>query len=315
MKKILKLVGVMAAVISLAACNSDSSDEGGKGLEVTPTVRSHSHNDYYRDEPFFGAVKLGFGSFEADVFYREGYDEVLVAHDEWETVFEWSFDDMYIQPLVQYVRDNEYRFYDNWSHSAVLLIDIKTQIDSEDSGYETWLAVEEVLSQYPDIFTTYENGVVKQGPVTAIISGHRPIEQMDAAPIRYSFVDGRLGDLGEITDPTLMPLISNNFSHFNQPQFGNFFGKGEWPQEALDELERIVTEAHANNQKIRFWATPEGNDYINNHIWSELVKADVDFINTDHQQDLHDWLLENDPHPSEPSVNWLDDPFWEPMYP
>lgn len=314
MNKSIKCFAMILSVLSIAACNSSNSGGDIDLNPVTPTVRSHSHNDYYRDEPFYGAVNLGFGSFEADVFYREGYDEVLIGHDEWETTYEWSFQDMYIEPIVQYVRDNDYKFYDDWEHSAILLIDIKTQIDSDDSGYETWLAIEDVLSQYPDIFTTYENGVVKQGPVTAIISGYRPIERMRDANIRYSFVDGRMNDLGVETDATLMPLISDNFSYFNRPEFGNFFGKGEWPQETLDELERIITEAHANNQKVRFWSTPEGNDSINSHIWSELVNADVDFINTDHQKELHDWLLENDPTPSTPSVNWLDHPLWESMY-
>ncbi|MGF1700918.1 phosphatidylinositol-specific phospholipase C/glycerophosphodiester phosphodiesterase family protein [Photobacterium makurazakiensis] len=309
MHKSIKLAGLLAAVLSLAACNSSDNDEGGKELPASQqTVRSHSHNDYHLEDPFYGALNLGFGSFEADVFWRDGYDEVLIAHDEWETALEWSFDEMYIQPIVEHVRNNGYQFFDNWDYSVVLLVDIKTE------GLSTWLAVEEVLEQYPDVFTRYEDGEVHQGPVTAIISGDRPINEMSDANLRYSFVDGRMGDLEEGYDATLMPLISNNFNYFNNDKFGNFFGKGEWPQEALDELSRITDIAHANHQKIRFWATPEGRDDINEHIWRELINADVDFINTDHQQALHDWLLENDPHPSKPSVDWLDHDAWYSMY-
>ncbi|MGF1696293.1 phosphatidylinositol-specific phospholipase C/glycerophosphodiester phosphodiesterase family protein [Vibrio lamellibrachiae] len=304
MSKLIKSVAILSAMLSAGVYSSDSPSYQVNDEEKQLTIRTHSHNDYHLEDPFYGALKLGFGSFEADVFWDETFSEVLIAHDKWETALEWSFDEMYIQPIVEHVRANGH-FYENWDYSVVLLVDIKTEAIS------TWLAVEDVLAQYPDVFTRYNHKIgVQQRPVTAIISGNRPIEEMREALNRYSFVDGRIEDVGVETDATLMPLISNNFSYFNQNDFGYFFGKGEWPEKAKEELKRVTDIAHANHQKIRFWATPEGIDHMNNHIWSELVEANVDFINTDHQQALHDWLLENDKNHATPGVDWRDHPNW-----
>ncbi|WP_295890783.1 hypothetical protein [uncultured Vibrio sp.] len=299
----MKSVAILSTILSAGVYSDDSTSYQEFSEEKQLTIRTHSHNDYHLENPFYGALNLGFGSFEADVFWHESFSEVLIAHDKWETALEWSFDEMYIQPIVEHVRANG-NFYDNWDYSVVLLVDVKTE------ALSTWLAVEEVLSQYPDVFTVYNDGDVKQKPVTAIISGNRPIEEMRAASVRYSFVDGRIEDIGVEIDATLMPLISNNFSYFNQEEFGYFFGKGEWPDSAKDELKRVTDIAHEHHQKIRFWATPEGVDHMNNHIWSELVEANVDFINTDHQQALHNWLLENDPNHETPGVDWRDHTNW-----
>ncbi|MEH6454317.1 MAG: hypothetical protein V7782_14900 [Psychromonas sp.] len=75
-------------------------------------IRSHSHSHYYRDDPFYGAVELGFDSYEAYVFNNEGYDEVYFADDAWVLAFQWSFNDLYVKPLVDYVRKQNHEFYD-----------------------------------------------------------------------------------------------------------------------------------------------------------------------------------------------------------
>ncbi|MGV2988894.1 phosphatidylinositol-specific phospholipase C/glycerophosphodiester phosphodiesterase family protein [Vibrio sp. E150_011] len=300
---------LIAVAITVSACNivSEDSEEVTKAL----TVRSHSHNDYHLDEPFYGAMKKGFGSFEADVWYQPLIsNEVLIGHDLWELNKDKTFEGMYIEPLVEYVESMGSTFYDNWDYSVVLLIDIKS------GGLNTWREVEKVLERYPEVFTRYDNGTVYQGPVTAIISGNRPIDEMESMDLRYSFVDGRINNVDEDLYPsTLMPLISNNFNYFDKPEFDNYKGEGPWPQSALDELIRITDVAHANNQKIRFWATPEKIDDVefNTYIWQGLVEGDVDFINTDLQNELHTWLLDNDPTPAIPSVDWLEHGEWEKM--
>ena len=41
----------------------------------------------------------------------------------------------------------------------------------------------------------YTNGNIKSGPVTAVISGNRPLATMQAQTKRFSFYDGRSADL------------------------------------------------------------------------------------------------------------------------
>jgi Glycerophosphoryl diester phosphodiesterase family len=64
-----------------------------------------------------------------------------------------------------------------------------------------------------------------------------------------------------------------------------------------------VETAHANGQRVRFWATPEQSPQ-REAVWQELLAAQVDYINTDHLQALQDFLLRNDPQRSEPYVDW-----------
>jgi hypothetical protein len=66
-----------------------------------------------------------------------------------------------------------------------------------------------------------------------------------------------------------------------------------------------VETAHANGQRVRFWATPEQSPQ-REAVWEELLAAHVDYINTDHLSALEAFLLENDPNPTEPYVSWSD---------
>jgi glycerophosphoryl diester phosphodiesterase len=117
---------------------------------------------------------------------------------------------------------------------------------------------------------------------------------MEQQSVRYAAYDGRMSDLGVTTDQTFMPLISDNWTN-------NFtwMGKGPMPEEEHEKLRYIVDTAHANGQRVRFWATPE-----NERVWRELLAAGVDYINTDNLDALQKFLLEYDPNPTEPYVYW-----------
>ncbi|MFC3885756.1 hypothetical protein ACFOU2_20675 [Bacillus songklensis] len=69
-------------------------------------------------------------------------------------------------------------------------------------------------------------------------------------------------------------------------------------------MNTIVSTAHANGQKVRFWATPDTASPQREAIWHELLKAGVDFINTDDLAGLQQFLTEHDSQPSEPSITW-----------
>ena len=93
---------------------------------------------------------------------------------------------------------------------------------------------------------------MKDGAVTAVVSGNRPRELMEGQRVRHAAYDGRLGDLGVSTDQTFVPLISDNWTKSFVWQ-----GVGPMPEAGHEKLHRVVSEAHANGQRVRFWATPE----------------------------------------------------------
>ncbi len=77
------------------------------------------------------------------------------------------------------------------------------------------------------------------------------------------------------------------------------------PSKERRKLRSIVETAHANGQRVRFWATPEQAPQ-REAVWRELLAARVDYVNTDHLDALQDFLLHNDPEPTEPYVSWGD---------
>jgi len=51
-------------------------------------------------------------------------------------------------------------------------------------------------------------------------------------------------------------------------------------------LKEITQKAHSRGQQIRFWATPETEEF-----WSELLDNGVDLINTDYYIKVRNFLL------------------------
>ncbi|MGQ4420464.1 hypothetical protein ACN6LA_000504, partial [Streptomyces sp. SAS_269] len=166
-----------------------------------------------------------------------------------------------------------------------LLIDIKTE------GSSTYLELDRHLRRYPHLFTTYAHGRVHPGPVTAVISGDRAARSpMESQTGRRAFYDGRLTDLGTPSPASLIPLISDNWTlNFT------WLGEGPFPDTERDKLRGITGAAHARGQRIRFWATPDTAGPARDALWSELLAAGVDRLNTDDLAGLETFL---DAHPS-----------------
>ena len=65
------------------------------------------------------------------------------------------------------------------------------------------------------------------------------------------------------------------------------------PGEERAQLRLYVQQAHENDQLVRFWATPDKPGLEREAIWTELVDAGVDLINTDDLAGLHEFLSAN----------------------
>lgn len=252
--------------------------------------RAHAHNDYEHDRPLFDALDHGFKSVEADVWLVDG--KLLVAHDRENVTPGRTLESLYLDPLEAQIKANRGSVYPGDDDYFTLLIDIKSD------AAPTYLALHEELREHKGIFTTFKRGGVKDGPVTAIVSGNRPRELMQQQRVRYASYDGRMSDLGVATDQTFVPLISDNWTkHFT------YQGVGPMLPAEREKLRNIVATAHANGQRVRFWATPELPE-AREAVWRELLAAEVDYVNTDNLDALQAFLLANDPRPTEPHVYW-----------
>jgi len=288
------LLVVLLAVASAGACvavfgahpaRSAEGDAASLGLE-----RAHAHNDYEHERPLYDALDSGFKSVEADVWLQDG--ELRVAHESVLTQPGRTLESLYLKPLRREVRENRGSVYAGDDDYFTLLIDIKSEAEP------TYKALHEELAEYDEIFTKFGPRGVKDGAVTAIVSGNRPKAYMQSQRVRYAAYDGRLSDLGVDTNQTFTPLISNNWTNTF-----TWYGVGPMPEGERQKLRSIVATAHANGQRVRFWATPEVPE-AREAVWRELVAAEVDYINTDSLMALEAFLVANDPNPTEPYVYW-----------
>ena len=277
-KSTLAAVAVLASLAGTVAAPAQA--EATKPAPVVvgqPLAQAHAHNDYEHDRPLNDALEHGFTSVEADVWLVDG--ELLVAHDLEDVQPGVTLESLYLDPLQDLVRGQGHSVYPNWDGSLQLLIDIKSD------GESTYAAIEQELAEHRDIMSRYSHGATKTGPVTAVISGNRPLATMQAQEKRFSFYDGRSADLTSGKPAGLMPLVSDNWTKLFSWQ-----GVGPMPEAERAKLRAYVAEAHANGYRVRFWASPDTPGTAREAIWNELFDAGVDHINTDDLAALQQFL-------------------------
>ncbi|MER5554754.1 phosphatidylinositol-specific phospholipase C/glycerophosphodiester phosphodiesterase family protein [Streptomyces sp. NPDC002793] len=243
-----------------------------------PLARAHAHNDYLHTRPLHDALAHGFTSVEADIFLVDG--ELLVAHEAESLDPARTLVSLYLDPLLARVRAHHGSVHAGHPDPLQLLIDIKTD------GAAAYLALDRVLRRYRHILTRSVHGRVRTGAVTTVISGDRAARvPMEAQTTRYAFYDGRPEDLGTGAPASFVPLISGNWAT-------NFSWRGAGPFPAAERagLHTLVSAAHASGQRVRFWGTPDLAGPQRDAVWTELVAADVDHLNTDDLAGLEAFL-------------------------
>lgn len=262
------MVRSLAAVLAILAGTSfTQADE----TPPHPLPQAHSHNDYWRERPLLDALSHGFCSVEADIFLIDG--QLLVGHDRDELQPDRTLETLYLQPLLQRMRQHNGRIYPD-GPQFTLLIDIKS------AAVETYDALHAELSRYAPMLTTVDQGKAKQGAVEVVISGNRPLDHVGRQPVRYAGVDGRLQDLETQAPSHLVPMISDNWRNVF-----TWRGEGVMPPDQRERLRRLVEQTYRGGRRLRFWGAPD-----NVAVWSELQRAGVDVINTDNLAGLAAFL-------------------------
>lgn len=260
--------------LSLLSCGSHVA-----GTNVIPLSRAHAHNDYGHDRPLYDALDHGFNSVEADVLLVD--DDLYVAHNAREVTPDKTLRLLYLEPLKKRIMKNGGRVFLN-GPQFTLLIDIKTV------AVETYKALDRILAEYRDIFTSFGPDGRSDKAVLAIITGNRPREFMESQKLRYAGCDGRLTDLKSESSADLVPMISDNWK-----KYFKWNGTGEIPAGERERLREIVQKAHEKGRLVRFWSTPDNPSSAREAFWSEILSAGVDLINTDDLEGLRQFLLAN----------------------
>ncbi|MET8501288.1 phosphatidylinositol-specific phospholipase C/glycerophosphodiester phosphodiesterase family protein [Streptomyces microflavus] len=268
-----------AAVIAAPAGVAAASPAAvGRPSGPRPLRHAHAHNDYLHPRPLYDALAHGFTSVEADIFLVDG--ELLVAHDPAGLDPRRTLAALYLDPLRALVRAGRGGVHPHHRAPLQLLIDIKAD------GVAAYRELDRQLARHRSLFTRYHHGRVRPGAVTAVISGDRAARvPMEAQRTRLAFYDGRLDDLGTASPASFTPLISANWTQ----TFG-WLGASPFPRAERDRLRALVAAAHREGRRIRFWATPDLPGPEREAVWSELLAAGADHLNTDDLAGLERFL-------------------------
>ncbi|MEE1752084.1 phosphatidylinositol-specific phospholipase C/glycerophosphodiester phosphodiesterase family protein [Streptomyces sp. SP18CS02] len=275
------LVATATAATTASATTASATAADRARSAVPPLRRAHAHNDYLHQRPLRDALSHGFTSLEADVFLVDG--ELLVAHEPDQLDPARTLRSLYLDPLAARVRANGGSVYRGHHRPVQLLIDIKSD------GVAAYHELHRQLAAHRGILSVYAHGRVRPGAVTPVVSGDRAARvPMAAQDLRYAFYDSRFEDLGTTTAP-FAPLISGNWT-----QNFTWQGIGAFPAAERQRLRTLVSTAHRAGQRIRFWATPDLPGPAREAVWTELLAAGVDHLNTDDLAGLAAFLRRHD---------------------
>ncbi len=232
------------------------------------TLNAHSHNDYDNDIPFWLAYYNHFGSIESDIFAVN--EDLFVAHDRSDIRPERTLDALYIQPIVKLVRHNKGKVWNDRSSTFQLLIDLKTQVEP------TLSLLVEKLKKYPDVF----DPEINEHAVRIVITGNRPDPSEFSKYPLFIFFDGNINRKYNEQQIKRIALFSENLK-----QFTSWPGKGSFNEKEDIRVRNIIDSVHSVNKKIRFWNAPD-----NINAWQTFMDMKVDYINTDHINELSEFL-------------------------
>jgi len=249
----MKLYPILFVMACLAGCSN--AQEG-----MYSTANAHSHNDYNNTNPFFGAYAENFGSIEADIFLHN--DSLIVGHNLADTQYHRTLELMYLAPLEQQVERNKGTPYKDSHLPLQVMIDLKTE------GQPTLGKLVNILQHYP--------ALIQSKNIQFVISGNRPADSLFASYPAYIWFDGILSKQYAPAALSKIVMLSDDMKHYTK-----WDGKSALAKPDYLKLDSMVHYAHQLQKKVRFWDAPDSLP-----AWKELVKLQVDYINTDRIPEL-----------------------------
>jgi hypothetical protein len=246
-----------------------------------PLMHAHSHNDYANTgHELTAALDENFNSVEADVWLKD--DNILVGHDDTDLQPDRSLQNLYLDPLLSQVQYYDGSVYDGWDVPFILVIELKGETGTNNvttsctgENAKLYQRVHDTLeNEYASMLSSYDNGVVTEGAVKIVFTGHTPRDCMQANHVRHEFFDASAGDYTKYT-PQENPIVT-----------------ADWT--TVSDITGFTNTAHEYGRQVRFYNTPQ--DVV---TWQIELDAGVDFLNTDlkdYPDDLYNFLVDQDGH-------------------
>jgi hypothetical protein len=131
------------------------------------------------------------------------------------------------------------------------------------------------------MLSDYTDGNITTRSVTIVITGHKAYDLIKGSNSRLVFLDEDLKQAAKDSSNNLYQVASCKYSSLLQ-----WKGKGYITEDEIQRLEYFVAEAHKSGRKVRLWGSPEKKA-----VWSQLLKCNVDLINTNKLVRLKKFLL------------------------
>jgi len=284
-------IDVSSALQNILA-NTDKSNGYTYPTDLTRGIvpkAIHSHNDYWRDIPFYSALSVGCVSVEADVWLYNG--TLFIGHEASALTPDRTFEGLYISQILDVLqRENpstpfvpkptKNGVYDGYSGQTLYLwVDVKTD------GESTFPAVIQALEPLRSAgYLTSTNGTgITMGPVTVIGTGNTPLDQVQPVTDRDYFYDAPLQSLGS-TASNITNLVSPIASVDFESQFGVINGT-TFNSTQIALLRQQIATASSKGIGARYWDTPAWPISTRNAIWRTLIDEGVALLNADDLQD------------------------------
>lgn len=287
--------------------------------EVQP-VMCHSHDDFFRDEPLYRAIRAGCTSVEADIWQVD--DELYVAHTTAGIRQNRTLKSMYLDPLQDILHHHNRVpdfigsvgsevngvFSADPKQSLVLLVEFKNDPDM------IWRRLSADIAPFRESnYLTYFNGTtVVPGPLTIVASGNAPFNSVvQSSTYRDIFYDAPLELMSSL--PTRQPS-SNSSTYAKAPSrtdvdydnlspsprnpnvyspANSYFASASFiksigypwhsslSQVQLDHIRKQIRGAHSRGLKVRYWGIPAWPIGLRNYVWRVLVREGVDYLSVD----------------------------------
>lgn len=263
MKRVIILINLIFCGINIKA----------QYLDFEAIQHSHSHNDYLKTEPLWGALKNGCTSIEIDVFTHK--NQLKIAHVGFALNIRDNIQDLYFKPLAAYLKVKG-TIYPNNNEPLILMVQFNTDTDT------SLKLLNEAIAPYKEYFTYLKDDSLYNKELKLVITGrgfnYNQVKDLDSI---FVFLDGSVNYCETDFPEKLVPRGSAKYkSHFK------WKGKGEMPEEELIKLRAYIAKAKECNKKLRFYAMPE-----NINIWRTFLNEGAYWINVDNSKLFKDFYL------------------------
>ena len=178
-----------------------------------------------------------------------------------------SLDSLYLLPLVHCIQTNKGYVYADHARRLQLMIDIKT---SAEPALNKLIVL---INKYPEL--------LNNPSLKFFITGNRPPSSAFASYPSYIYFDGN-------PDSSYSSGALKKIAMMSAPltKYSKWDGKEGMAANEMQIILALIKKTHDLKKPIRFWAAPD-----NSTAWQLLIQLHAYFINTDHIDELAQFLV------------------------